>query len=91
MPKGTLKLNSELQNTPFSELTASGGLIVSLLEKQENNYLVLVNRDCTKSIDLEIKTRLPVKRVLKSGIQVEAEEKLKVLEGDAAIYAWVKM
>jgi len=88
IPKGTTKLSSELVSTPFKKLQASGGLIVSLLEKADNRYLVLVNRDVTKSIDLTIETDPAVKRVLKSGAIIDAESKLKITEGDAAIYAW---
>lgn len=88
IPMGTTKLNKELESTPFKVLNASGGLIVSLMEKADKNYLVLVNRDYSKSIDLNIETEPIVKRVLKSGVMIDSEKKLEISEGDAVIYTW---
>lgn len=88
VPRGTTKLTTELGSTPFTKLQATGGLIVSLLEKDGTNYLVLVNRDPAKPIDLTIETGTAVKRVLKSGALIDPEGKLKITEGDVAIYKW---
>lgn len=88
VPKGTTKLTTELGNTPFTKLISSGGVIVTLLEKGENSYLVVVNRDPAKKIDLTLEVKSAVKRVLKSGALIDAEGKLKITEGDVAIYKW---
>lgn len=88
IPEGTTKLDTELEKTPFKDLQASGGLIVSLLEKADNSYLILVNRDCSNSVDLTIELKPGVKRVLKSGAVIKPEKNLKITEGDVAIYTW---
>lgn len=88
IPMGTTKLNNELESTPFTTLIASGGLIISLLKKADRNYLVVVNRDYSRPIDLNIQTDRVVKRILKSGVMIPSEEKLEISEGDAAIYTW---
>jgi hypothetical protein len=85
---GTKKLTTELDNTPIKEFEASGGIVISLLENASNNYLIVVNRDPTKSIVLNIESLSSVKRVLKSGAVINAGNKLKIMEGDVAIYTW---
>lgn len=88
IPTGTTKLNNELDGTPFKTLNASGGVIVSLLEKGNKNFLIVVNRNYKMPINLNIETKPVVKRILKSGAIIHSEERLEISEGDAAIYTW---
>jgi hypothetical protein len=88
IPIRTIKLNAELESTPIKAIQASGGVVISLLEKEGNNYLIVVNRDPEEPINLNIETLPTVKRVLKSGAIVNLEKKLRITAGDAAIYTW---
>lgn len=88
IPVGTKKLGNELDNTPVTSVSASDGLLVSLIENGPDTYLVVVNRDPENPVELELTFNGAVKRVLKSGQEVDAEEGLLLQEGDAAIYTW---
>jgi hypothetical protein len=69
--------------------TIGEGAVVSLLEKGENNFLVIVNRDFLHSMKLIIRADETVKKVLKDGTLVPAIEYADATEidpGDMVIY-----
>lgn len=73
--------------------TSDGGAIVSVLEKGEQSFLVIVNRDFQNPMNLTILTDETVKKVLKDGSFVPANaysETMEVDPGDVAIYTWKK-
>ncbi|NQV31810.1 MAG: exo-alpha-sialidase [Phycisphaeraceae bacterium] len=81
-------LTDELDNTPIQAVQGlNGGILVAQHENQGKHYLVVVNYELTQN-HLAITTRAPVRRVLKSGATIEAEEVLTLLPGDISIYTW---
>jgi len=93
IPKGTKRL-SELP-VPIQVLETIGeGAVVSLLEKGENKFLVVVNRDYIESTELHIKASEKIKRVNKDGsltdIRSQKEKSIKIGPGDVEIFVWEK-
>jgi len=83
-------LTNELNSTPIRELRGlEGGILVSLHEKRDKQYLVIVNYELRVN-PLQIETKSPVTRILKSGDATAAEKELAMLPGDVAIYTWEK-
>jgi len=92
IPPGTIRLT----NLPdaIKVLDTNGApALVSLLEKDGNYFLVVVNKDFLNSINLTIYGDDSVKKVLKDGTMVKANEYENSTEldpGDAAIYVFPK-
>lgn len=88
IPAGTVRLTNLPE--PVKVLDANGApILVSLLEKGENNYLVVVNKDFLNSINYTFYGDDSVKKILKDGTIVPAsayEASLELDPGDAAIY-----
>ncbi len=73
--------------------TGDSGAVVSLLEKDNRQFLVIVNRDFKNPMKLTIATDEPVKRILKDGTLVPANayaHSLEVDPGDMILYTWEK-
>ena len=73
--------------------TSDGGAIVSVLEKGNRQFLVIVNRDFQNPMRLTLYTDEAVKKVLKDGLLVPAHDyapTIYVEAGDAVIYTWKK-
>lgn len=90
MPKGTKPLG-ELPGAIKKLDTHGSGAIVSLLQKEKRQFLVIVNRDCQKPMKLLVETEDHVKKVQKDGTLVPANCYYAVTEvdpGDAVIYTW---
>jgi hypothetical protein len=71
--------------------TGDAGAVVSLLEKDDSRFLVIVNRDCRQPMKLTLITDDSVKKVQKDGALVPAGTYAYTIEidpGDAAIYTW---
>ncbi|MDR0725288.1 MAG: beta-galactosidase, partial [Prevotellaceae bacterium] len=71
--------------------TSESGAVVSLLEKGNSRFLVIVNRDYMKPMILTLIVDDSVKKVQKDGTLVPANIYAKTIEvdpGDAAIYTW---
>jgi hypothetical protein len=71
--------------------TSDGGAVVSLLEKGNSHFLVIVNRDHQNPMKLTLITDDTVKKVQKDGTIVPASIYASTMEvdpGDAAIYTW---
>lgn len=90
IPNGTKKL--ETLPTHIKSLTTSdGGAVVSVLEKGNNQYLVIVNRDFLNPMDLNIQVDASVSKVNPDGSIVAAPASpFKVEPGDMVIYTWKK-
>jgi len=90
IPNGTKRL-SQLP-APIKLLETVGeGAVVSVLENAENSFLVVVNRDFKKAMKLVIYTDDSVKKVLKDGSLIPANEYASATEvepGDVAIYVF---
>ena len=73
--------------------TEGEGAVVSLLEKDNSRFLVIVNRDHLNPMKLTLLVDDSVKKILKDGTIVPANTYALTLEidaGDAAIYTWSK-
>lgn len=92
LPQGVLRLNR--LPAPVRVLETEGdGAIVSLLEKGDDFFLVVVNRDYKNSMRLLFDAEAHVERVLKDGRLVPASaytSSIEVDAGDAVIYTWKK-
>lgn len=72
--------------------TSDGGAVVSLLEKEDRRFLVIVNRNFKGPMKLTIVTDDSVKKVLKDGTLVPVNachEAIAVDPGDVAIYTFL--
>lgn len=88
IPAGTIRMSQP--PFPLKVLETSGeGAVVSVLENGENRFIVIVNRDYKKSMNLTLSGDESLKKVLKDGTIVPASEYANTIEvdsGDAAIY-----
>ena len=96
LPKEIKKLQTESAEAVFAT-TARGqdfpGAVVSQLEKGNDRFLVIVNRDVNRNMTVKIKTAASVQRILKDGSSVPASSGLQIIDvtpGDALIFAWTK-
>jgi hypothetical protein len=90
IPNGTKKLET-LPAHIKSLTTSDGGAIVSVLEKGNSQYLVIVNRDFLNPMDLNIDVDSSVSKVNSDGtIVAPSASSLKVEAGDMVIYTWKK-
>ncbi len=92
IPAGTRRLDKLPAPVKVLE-TSDGGAIVSLLDKGNDQYMVIVNRDFKNPMKLTLVAEGSVKRVLKDGTIVPAgvySNTLEVASGDVIIYTWTK-
>jgi hypothetical protein len=88
IPSGTIRLTSLPKAIKILDTNGAPAL-VSVLEKGENSFLVVVNKDFLNSINLTVYGDETVKKVLKDGTLVPAsayESSMELDPGDAAIY-----
>ncbi|MCL2742229.1 MAG: hypothetical protein FWE67_00085 [Planctomycetaceae bacterium] len=91
IPQGTKRL--EQLPPKIKTLETDGGAVVSLLEKGNRQFLVIVNRECQKTMKLTITTDADVQKVLKDATVVPAStytDTTVVDAGDAVIFTWVR-
>ena len=91
IPKGTSR-PGQLPDV-ITSFEAEGEAVVSVLEKRNRQYLVIVNRDLSKSLPVSIAGNDELYRVLKDGSFVPARryvERLLVEPGDILIFSWNK-
>jgi hypothetical protein len=91
IPVGTKRLTT--LPTPVRALETDGNAIVSLLEKKDRYFLVVVNRSLSETMKLMLVADHYVKKVLKDGALVPASAYIPVTEvnpGDMVIYSWEK-
>ena len=89
IPKGTRRLG----NLPaiITTFEAEGDAVVSILEKGDRSFLVIVNRDFKNILPVRVAGHPELQRVLKDGTTVPAKkytERLFVEPGDILIYSW---
>lgn len=92
IPQGTKPLE-QLPDKIKTLETGGNGAIVSILEKGNRQFLVIVNRDCQNPMKLTIVTDDSVKKVLKDAVLIPANVYVPTTEldaGGAAIYCWEK-
>jgi hypothetical protein len=92
IPESTTLL-SKLPEHIFALETGDGGAVVSVLEKGNRRFLVIVNRDFQNPMTLTIVTDDKVKRVQKDATLIPASAYAPTTEvdpGDAMIYTWEK-
>lgn len=65
-------------------------VILALLSKNGENYLVVVNRNFEKNNDAYVEFDPSVRRILKTGVAVVPESHIIIKPGDALIYSWKK-
>ena len=88
IPAGTVRLTTLPEQIKVLESNGAP-ILVSLLEKGDHNYLVVVNKDYQNSISLTFLGDDSVRKVMKDGTTVPAnayEASLELDPGDAAIY-----
>jgi hypothetical protein len=92
IPTGTIRLTT--LPDAIKVLDSNGApVLVSLLEKGDHHYLVVVNKDFLNSIKLTFYGDESVSKVLKDGTIVPAsayEASMELDSGDAAIYRFPK-
>jgi len=92
IPSGTIRLTALPKAIKVLD-TNGAPAIVSILEKGENSFLVVVNKDFLSSIKLTVYGDESVKKILKDGTVVPAsayESSMELDAGDAAIYMFPK-
>lgn len=88
IPTGTIRLTS-LPNAIKVLETNGAPALVSFLEKGENSFLVIVNKDFLNNMNLTVYGDETVKRILKDGSAVPSsayENSMELDPGDAVIY-----
>jgi hypothetical protein len=88
IPRGTKRLSKLPAPVRLLE-TVGEGAVVSLLEKGENSFLVIVNRDFKQNMKLVLEVDNTVRKVQKDGTLIPASEYTNASEidpGDVAIY-----
>jgi hypothetical protein len=92
VPRGTTRLNR--LPDPVKVLQTEGeGAVVSLLEKGDDQFLVIVNRDFKNPMRLTFSADERVERVMKDGTLLPAHLYANTMDidpGDVAIYTWKK-
>jgi hypothetical protein len=89
-PNGTRYVDKLPEHIKVLE-TSDGGAIISVLEKENRQFLVIVNRDFQHPMKLTISTDNDVMKVLKDGKLVPADSytpTTHVKPGDVAIFTW---
>ena len=89
IPQGTLRLD-KLPDV-FKTLDIEGDAVVSVLEKGDLSFLVIVNRDFQNPLPVTIEASSRLQRILKDGTNVPANRymnRLIVEPGDILIYSW---
>lgn len=92
IPQGTRRI-ARLPDPVKMLETSDSGAVVSLLEKGNRQFFVIVNRDFQNTMKLTIVTDESVKKILKDGTLVPANAYARSLEvdpGDMALYTWEK-
>ena len=89
IPEGTRRLG----NLPgiINAFEAEGDAVVSVLEKGDRSFLVIVNRDFKNLLPVRVAGSSDLQRILKDGTTVPAKkytERLFVDPGDILIYSW---
>lgn len=90
IPYGTKRLK-ELPDVITSFETEGEGAIVSVLEKEKESFLVVVNRDFKNKMKVKIEGHSSLKRILKDGTSVPAQAYVNTMEvdpGDLLIFSW---
>lgn len=97
VPKGTKKLRWWHLPSAIRRLATSGeGAVVSFLEKEQKDYMVVVNRNLMNSMELNlmVNNKSKVRRVFKdgtvSGESLSGYNSFDIDKGDAAIFVWTK-
>jgi hypothetical protein len=71
------------------DITGGKGALVSLLEKGRDNFLVIVNHDLNADIQVQVKGKPGLRRVMKDGAIVIPDHRTwTVTPGNALIYFW---
>lgn len=92
IPQGTRRIARLPDPVKILE-TSDSGAVVSLMEKGNREFLVIVNRDFQRPMKLTIATDGSVKRILKDGTWVPANvysPSIEVGPGDMTLYTWEK-
>lgn len=90
LPRGTKPMGA--LPVPVKELDTHGaGAVVSLLEKEGNTYLIIVNRSLEERMPLTVRFDGNVDRIRKDGSAVAADKYMPTLlvgPGEAEIFTW---
>ncbi len=92
IPQGTKRIEKLPEPVKVLETTGDGA-VVSLLEKENKMYLVIVNRDFKTPMGLTFYADEKVEKLLKDGSAVPARRYANTTEvepGDMIIYSWKK-
>lgn len=92
IPKGTRRIARLPDPVKILE-TSDSGAVVSLMEKGNRQFFLLVNRDFQNPMKLTIETDESVKRILKDGTMIQANvyaHSVEVDAGDIILFTWEK-
>ncbi|MDR1518009.1 MAG: hypothetical protein LBS52_07960 [Dysgonamonadaceae bacterium] len=91
IPRGCKELDKSLLPTEIKSLDISGsGALVSLIEKNGNRFLVLVNHDIEHDITISVKGSSKLRMLNKQGEVVKPTENQTLTPGDIAIFILIK-
>jgi hypothetical protein len=93
IPVGCTELDKSNLPKVFNRLEIKGGkgALVSLMEKGDDNFLVIVNHDINEDITVQAKGAKTLRRVEKDGSIVKVDGKVQSLTpGDVFVYFWKK-
>jgi hypothetical protein len=93
VPTGCTAYSTSNLPAVFTSLNITGGAgaLVSLMEKGDNNYLVIVNRNINNNITVQASGSSALQRVKKDATTIAVESTAQtVTPGDVIIYTWKK-
>lgn len=93
IPVGCTELDKSTLPPLFRSLDIRGGkgALVSLMEKGDDNFLIIVNHDINEDITVEVSGASNLRRVLKDAAIVMADNRTHIVTpGDMLIYFWKK-
>jgi hypothetical protein len=93
-PKGTVAFDAANLPAVFKTFTINDGgrALISLMEKGDSNYLVIVNGSPINDLSMSIEVELEVREITKSNTAVYASgvQQKTLTGGDILIYEWPK-
>lgn len=86
IPKGSEKAKLMPPNVSKLKIRSNEGVIVSLLEKNNSLYLLVINKDYKDNTTLTIKTKPSVVRITKSLVEENVKSTYSISGGDILIF-----
>ncbi|GHT22015.1 hypothetical protein AGMMS4957_11700 [Bacteroidia bacterium] len=93
VPRGCKEFNKSQLPAVFKDVEVSqGGVLISLLERGKDNFLVIVNHDINEDAVVKVSAEASVRMIKKDGTVVAADGESHVLTpGDILVHFWKKL